>query len=183
MTPEEFTRALESKAKEVQSYYVTTFPAMAGNITLRFVNGNFRAQGFQGSTFKKWKPSTGTVLVKSGALRAATYFASQPGQATIRNNMPYAKMHNEGFKGTVNVKAHTRNVYGKTKVGTGKFTKTGKERTVTQTIKKGEGTVKAHTRKVDMPKRQFIPLSENDSPVLNRAIERELTRDLRKLIL
>ena len=72
MTPEEFVKKLQNKALEVERYAMLEFPNMAGNITLRFINGNFRAQGFQGTTFKKWKPSKGTTLVKTGTLRSAT---------------------------------------------------------------------------------------------------------------
>lgn len=49
MTPEEFVKKLQNKALEVERYATLEFPNMAGNITLRFINGNFRAQGFQGS--------------------------------------------------------------------------------------------------------------------------------------
>jgi hypothetical protein len=96
--------------------------------------------------------------------------------------MPYAKVHNEGFKGEVTVKSHTRNRYSKAKVGTGKFTQKGKERKKTVTFKSGETTVKSHTRKVNIPQRQFIPTQDSPSPVLNNAITRELTKDLKKII-
>lgn len=182
MQPEEFTKALNQKAKEVEQYAQAKFPTMAGNTTLRFIDGNFRAQGYQGATFKKWKKSKGTTLVKSGRLRSATYYTTQSGQATIKNNMPYAKVHNEGFKGTISIKAHTRNQYSKTQIGTGKFTKKGKERKKTMTYKSGESQVKAHTRKVNLPQRQFIPTKDNPSPVLNNAINREMTKDLIKII-
>jgi phage gpG-like protein len=180
MIPHEFELLLKNKASELEQYAMTKFSSTAGNITLRFIDGNFRAGGYQGATFKRWKKSKskGTTLVNTGALRAGTYYTSQPGQATIINNIAYAKVHNEGFKGTVTVKAHTRNKYTKAKVGTGKFTKTGKERTQTLTHKSGQHGVKSHIRKVDIPQRQFMPITSNDSPVLNRAIEREISKDL-----
>ncbi|MNF85492.1 hypothetical protein D3C84_678890 [compost metagenome] len=115
-------------------------------------------------------------------MRAANYYTTQPGETTLKNNQPYAKVHNEGFEGTVTVKSHTRNKYSKTKVGTGKFTKKGKERTKTMTAKSGESTVKAHSRKVKIPKRQFMPTNQNDSPVLNNAIQREVARDINKIM-
>lgn len=42
-------RNVESELKKMALY----FPAMAGEKELRFINGNFRAQGYQGSTFNK----------------------------------------------------------------------------------------------------------------------------------
>lgn len=182
MKPEEFTKALQIKAKDVEQYAQNRFPAVAGDISLRFINGNFRAQGFQAKTFKKWKKSKGTTLVKSGHLRNATYYTTQPGQVTIRNNMPYAKVHNEGFQGKVNIKAHKRNQYNKVKSWTGKYTKTGNSIFKTVSVKSGEIQVKAHTRKVNLPQRQFIPTANNPSPVLNNAINRAVTKDLIKII-
>jgi phage gpG-like protein len=185
MTPEEFSIALETKAKEIKNYANNRFPSVAGNIALRFINGNFRAGGFQGQSFDRWKKSNkkrGSTLVDSGALRADNHYTTQPGQTTLKNNRPYAKLHNEGFEGTVTVKAHTRNKYSKKKVGTGKLTKKGKERMQTMTFKSGQSTVKAHTRKMNIPKRQFMPTNERDSVVLNKAIERQVTRDIKQIM-
>lgn len=185
MTPEEFSRALERKASEVKNYAMNRFPSVAGNIALRFINGNFRAGGFQGQSFDRWKKSNkkrGSTLVDSGALRADNHYTTQPGQVTLKNNRPYARLHNEGFKGTVTVKAHTRNKYSRRKVGTGRFTRTGRERMQTVTYKSGESAVKAHTRKMNIPKRQFMPTNARDSVVLNRAIERQVTRDIKQII-
>ncbi|WP_293871654.1 hypothetical protein [Flavobacterium sp.] len=182
MSPEEFQQNLKAKATQVSTYVQTRFASTAGNVALRFINGNFRAGGYQGKTFKKWKPSQGTTLVKSGALRAANYYTTQPGQATLKNNMPYANVHNEGFKGDVAIKAHSRNSYGKKKVGTGKLTKSGKERKQTVTFKTGEKAIRSHTRKINMPQRQFMPINAGDSPVLNNAVTRAVTNDIKAIL-
>jgi len=184
MTPLELSALIDRKARALKAYAMTQFPSKAGNIALRFVNGNFRAQGFQGTSFKKWKSKKkgGTILVKSGKLRAGTYYTTQPGQFTIKNDLPYAKVHNEGFKGQMSVKGHSRNKYSKTKVGTGKFTKTGKERTRTMTMKTGQSGVKGHSRTVNMPQRQFIPTTKSPSPVLNKAILREVVKDIDQIM-
>lgn len=185
MTPEEFNIQLQKKAREVKTYAQTRYPSVAGNVALRFVNGNFRAQGFQGQSFERWqrsKKKSGSTLVDKGHLRAATFYTTQPGQTTLKNSMPYAKTHNEGFKGTITVAAHSRNRYTRSKVGTGKFTKSGKERKQTVTSKSGSSMVKAHRRKMNLPKRQFMPTHPNDSPILNKAIERQVMRDINKLM-
>lgn len=183
MTPDQFQTLLKTKSKELEQYVMNQFPTKAANIALRFIDGNFRAGGYQGASFQRWKKSgKGTTLVKSGALRAATSYSVQPGQATIFNRMAYAKVHNEGFKGTVTIKAHARNRYTKSKVGTGKLTKSGKERMQTVTAKSGESSVKAHSRMMDIPQRQFMPITPSDSPILNRAIERDVTKDLYKIL-
>lgn len=184
MNPQEFEKLLKKKAQELKVYTESYFPSKAGNIALRFVNGNFRAQGWQGTSFKRWKSNSRnkTILVKTGKMRAATYFTSQHGQFTLKNPMPYARKHNEGWRGIVNVSAHTRNVYKKTKVGTGKFTKTGRERKKTVDQKVGERQVRAHERKVVIPRRQFIPTYDSRSPVLDKAILRMLSRDINKIM-
>ena len=185
MTPEEFSKVLSAKAKEVQNYANNRYPSVAGNIALRFINGNFRAQGFQGQSFERWKKSNkkrGSTLVNKGHLRAANYYTTQPGQTTLKNSSPYAKVHNEGFEGVVTVKAHSRNKYSKAKKGTGKFTKKGKERMQTVTFKSGSSQVREHQRKMMIPKRQFMPTQANDSPVLNNAVERQVARDIKQLM-
>lgn len=184
MTPDQFHILLKNKAKELEQYAVIQFPNKAANIALRFINGNFRAQGYQGASFNRWKKNkrNGTILVKSGALRAATSYSLQPGQVTIFNRMAYAKIHNEGFKGTLTIKAHSRNRYSKSRVSSGKLTKSGKARMQTVTAKSGESSVKAHSRIVNIPQRQFMPITSSDSPVLNRAIERDITKDVYKIL-
>ena len=184
MTPDQFHTLLKNKSKELERYVQTQFPTKAANIALRFINGNFRAQGYQGASFQRWKQNKrrGTILVISGALRSGNSYSTQPGQTTLFNRTAYAKAMNEGFKGTVSVKAHSRNRYKKERVGTGKLTKTGKERMQTVTSKSGESLVKSHSRKMDIPQRQFMPITSSDSPVLNRAIERDVTKDLLKIL-
>ena len=183
MTPEQFQLLLKNKAKELEQYAVNQFPSKAANTALRFIDGNFRAQGYQGAGFNRWKKNKkgSTVLVSSGALRAATSYSLQPGQVTIFNRMAYAKVHNEGFKGSVTIKQHTRNRYSKAKVGTGKKTKSGKERMKTITTKSGESVVKSHIRQVNIPQRQFMPITGYDSIVLVKAIERNVLNDLKNI--
>lgn len=184
MTPEEFDARIKNTARQIEHYREQKFPTMAGNIALRFVDGNFRAQGWQGHGFGHWKPNSrnGRILIRRGHLRAATYFTTQIGQATLKNSSPYAKVHNEGFKGTVSIKEHSRNRMAKGKFGTGSFTKKGKERQVTKTWKIGQTSVKAHTRQMNIPQRQFFQIRENDSPILNNAIDRNVARDLKTII-
>lgn len=180
MSPEQFQYELKQKAIRLKNYAMNYFPSQAGNIALRFINGNFRAQGFQGKVFAKWKKNkrNGTTLVQSGRLRSATYYSSSIGEVTIRNNMPYAKAHNEGFKGVVSIRAHSRVQLGKRKQGTGRYNRNGKERMQTVSYRKGNSSVKAHSRKMNIAQRQFMPITETDSPILNHAIHRQVARSI-----
>lgn len=67
MNPDQFKKHLEKKQAEFRNYVNTVFPKNAGEISLRFIDKNFRDQGWHGNTFQPW-PSIkrkGTILVKS----------------------------------------------------------------------------------------------------------------------
>jgi hypothetical protein len=55
MDTQEFEKLVKRYAKEIKTYAELRFPAEAANTALRFINGNFRAQGWQGASFKPWK--------------------------------------------------------------------------------------------------------------------------------
>jgi phage gpG-like protein len=173
-------KATEAHFKQVLLYA----PAMLGNDAVNFFLDNFKRQGWLGNRLEPWKKRKRNkkrpgraILVDSGRLRRSIRITSiHAGTVTIGTDVPYAKAHNEGFRGVVNVKAHTRGKYAKSKVGTGKLTKKGKERMKTVTSKTGEGTVKAHTRKVNMPRRQFM----GSSPYLTKQLQRRLQAELMK---
>lgn len=157
MTQEQYLQGLNSKTVAFQNYMNNVWPKEAGATALRFINGNFRAQGWQGSSFQPWqqlkKPREGgSILRKTGHLASSFYFNTQPATAIVRTNAPYAKAHNEGFKGQVNVKATIRKV---------------------KTIKGIKDVpVKNFTRNMNLPKRQFMPTDMYDSPVLLEALKR-----------
>lgn len=184
MTPQEFQRQLAQKQEQLKRYVNYQFPNRAGRIAVRFVNGNFRAQGWQGTTFQKWKENArkGTILIKTGRGRRGTSFSTQPAQTRVYNDVQYMGVHNRGFSGTVSVGTHRRNLMGKQKMGTGRFSiKSRKERMKTVAVVKSVTTVKGHTRKMNIPKRKFMPESMQDSPVLANALRREITRSLNQI--
>jgi phage gpG-like protein len=163
-------------------YYVRhEFPKRAGQISVRFVNGNFRAQGWQGGSFSKWPANArkGTVLVKTGRLRRGTNFREGIAAVTVYNNVPYAAAHNLGFRGTVQVKQHTRRRFTKERVATGGLTQSGRPKMKTISRQASVSVVKAHTRNMRLPRRQFMPTSATDSPVLVNALIREIERSLK----
>jgi hypothetical protein len=181
MNANAFNHSIREKEGLLRKYVVLTFPGRAGNMTLRFINGNFRAQGWQGATFQAWRPikRKGTILVKQGTLRRGTYFTTQPGRARIINPVVYARVHNEGFRGTVTVQSYQRRNFKAGKVETGRILRSGRKETRTVHTVKSVSTVKSHTRKMNIPRRQFTPTTGNDSPVLVNALRREVERELR----
>lgn len=183
MTPEQFRANTERMARALENYVVNIFPSRAGKIALRFIDGNFHAQGWQGATFQPWKPNNaGTrILMKRAFLLRSFHYITGPGQCTIFSNSPYAYVHNFGFHGTVNVKAYTRHKYQAQKVGTGRFNKNGTERQKTIHMITDSTDVKAHTRTMNIPRRQFMPTDQNDSPIFANATKREITREVKAI--
>lgn len=160
-------------------------PGMLGNDAVNFFLDNFKRQGWLGNSIEPWRKRSPkakrnrgrAILVDTGRLRRSIrIIQASGGVVRIGSDVPYAKAHNEGFRGVVNVKAHTRNRYGKFKEGSGKFTKKGKERMKSVTRVTGSGQVKAHTRKMNMPKRQFM----GNSPYLTRLLQRRLRAEMMK---
>lgn len=172
-TISQYLRNAEGEVKKMALY----FPSMAGEKALRFINGNFRAQGYQGNSFNKWAAikRKGTILVKTGNLRRSIRSEVRGmGVVAITSNAPYAKVHNEGFSGTVQVGPFKRRITGKAMRYSVKTRKRLKDATYT----KGFTDVSAHTRKVNIKQRQFAPITPYDSPVLNNAIRREIIKQL-----
>jgi phage gpG-like protein len=185
-----FTRFSRRQAGRIASYINDIAPSMVVRKTLRFIDGNFRAQGWQGSTFQPWKNKAsntgkkrpGRILIVTGRLRrGVNYSTNGKGEVKFYNNTPYAKVHNQG--GTINtiasVKAFTRRKFYSDETSApgarkAKFTKKHV----------GNSSVNAHTRKMKivMPKRQFMPYEGNASPVLDNSIKRELEREIKKLL-
>jgi phage gpG-like protein len=185
MTPDEFIKLSRRQAAQVASYINDQAPAMVARKTLRFIDGNFRAQGWQGATFQRWKPINrkGRILIKTGRLRRGVQFTTNGrGEVLFYNNVKYAKVHNEGFEGEVTVRPFTRARYAKGKVfAVNDFTRTGRHRQRTVTNKVGESGVRGFTRKMKIQQRQFMPYEGHESPVLNTSILREIEKDIRKI--
>jgi phage gpG-like protein len=188
--------------KRVRSVLETSLIVIGNEAKNHFVN-SFRLQGFEDKTVEKWKPrkkkeakgrgskksaaEAGTVrsvkagraiLVKSGDLRRSIRRESinkASLKVVIGTDVPYAKIHNEGFRGTEYVKPHRRFVDQGDKMGTGVFSvKTRKEKMATVKIKQD---VKGYSRKMNMPKRQFI----GGSYVLNTKVKKTITKSLDRL--
>lgn len=161
-------------------------------VAVNFFKERFRAQNWADTRTEPWKKrkdnphwarkkersNNRAILIKTGRLRRSIRKISvTPDLITIGTDVPYAAMHNNGFRGTITqtVKAHNRN---RTKFGV-----TERKQLKTRTrIKYGRvptgatSQVRAHTRniRVNIPRRQFM----GPSRVLNTQIERFITAEL-----
>lgn len=118
-----------------------------------YYKSTFRKKAFDGNP---WVPAkvpkkTGSLLIDSGAMLNSIRPAVVTPQRVVisagNGKVDYARAHNEGFRGTVAVPAHTRKT------------------------KRKDVPVKAHTRKTDIPRRQFMGDSEELNGRIHARIE------------
>lgn len=121
-----------------------------------------RFQTEQDPEGKPWKPlSAFTLMFKKGSgiltesTDLRTSFSRSADDTSVRmgTDRPYAAMHQFGLKKTLNIKTHQR------KTSTGSV------------------SVKAHTRKVDMPARPFLGFTDQDRSELIETIKDHLLKD------
>lgn len=160
-------------------------PVMLGNDAVNFFLDSFKRQGWQGSYMQPWRARRSNtrrnrgraLLIQTGRLkRSIRVTGTTGGVVRIGTDVPYAKTHNEGFRGEVQVKAHQRLQYSKHSILSGKFTKKGKERMKTVQRLSGSIQIEAHTRRVNIVKRQFM----GNSPYLTNILKRRLMAEIKK---
>ncbi len=104
----------------------------------------------------KWKPRAykypkGSLLMVTGTMRRSIKAEVRGDGVRFSSAVPYAAIHNEGGSGTKSVRQHTR------------------------TSKKGKPyTIKAHTRKFNMPKRQFVGDGKRTQEIIKGVIKDNL---------
>ena len=145
---------------------------------LKFIDDNFRMQGFQGSSFQPWTPrkakqkgASRKILVQTGQLRRSFVKIDSATGTTISTDIPYAKIHNDGGA----IRHPSRSVILSFKNAKGGRLKLGKTQTENQQRKISQlrrAAVGEHS--VKMPQRQMI----GNSPVLTERIEKILLRIL-----
>ena len=172
---------IEAHFKEVLGYA----PGMLANDALNFFLDRFQQQNWIDNYPESWpgrkvnskKNNSRNLLILTGRGRRSIRVSEVSTQRTvISTDVDYMKAHNDGFKGVVNVKEYTRNRYGKQKIGSGKLNKSGKERMKTVQRITGTGLVRAHTMKMNIPRRRFM----GESAVLTQQLLRHLTAELMK---
>jgi len=97
--------------------------------------------------------------VVTGSLRRSIQAKETPDGVKFTSNQPYATLHNEGGKGSVTVKQHTRK------------SKKGKPYTVRQ-----------HTRAMNVPQRQFVGDGEDTRRLIQGVIDDNVQRYNEELI-
>jgi phage gpG-like protein len=149
----------------VNVLYSRTLPMRIAAEAELFFKESFRSQGFIDKMLRPWKVTkkgkksylghSSGILIGSGALmRSIRTVKQSEGIVHIsagNEHVPYAQIHNEGFDGTEGVKAHQRKT------------------------RKGSVSVRAFTRHMVMPQRQFMGDSSMLSDNIDKIIIREIT--------
>lgn len=171
--------------------YDTLVP-LAATEAVNFSKERFRAQNWLGNTTQPWKKrkekkrakSKGRAILVLHAVLKRDIHKEYVGRdkaiiSTSKLTVPYAKAHNEGFRGTVVVPEHKRSRFKKVKESY--TTRKGNKRTRTSKqvdASKEKITVRTHNMKMNLPKRQFV----GASPVLDKKIERMITAQFIKAL-
>ena len=113
MTTTEFQALLKTKQKEIENLQDRVLPIKIGAIAKAHFQNNFRESGFVDNGLRSWKPAkrlsyegksnkvdtrNKTLLSDRNHLFSSIEYTYQPGIVTIRNEVPYAAVHNEGLR-------------------------------------------------------------------------------------
>lgn len=149
MTWDELAIYFERKAAELTE----DVPEIVAETATEYFKQRFTEKEFDGSMWERAKVAkrTGSLLVESGALVNSI----QPKEITPtkvvisagNEKVDYAQVHNEGFRGPVTIPAHTRNT------------------------RRGPQNVRTHTRRVNIPQRQFMGESRELAAKMVQRIE------------
>lgn len=129
-----------------------SLPKLVAEDAAEYSRRRFAEKNFDGKPWKplskNYRPTRGTLLVRSGALLNSVRVVSVSQEKVVigagNSKVPYAQVHNEGFSGSVVVKTHSRRMKG------------GK------TVR-----VKSHNRRMNIPRRQFM----GNCPELERKLK------------
>ncbi len=149
---------------------------------------NFRRQAFFD---KPWQPRSvpekgkpRAILIKHDHLRKSIESRVKGDSIVFTSNVPYASVHNEGFKGTQSVKAHsriikahTRHITARSSLKTRKMTKA-----YNQQVREHTQNVGAFSRNIEIPQRQFIGDHPKVRSIIKETIDEELEAFNQKLL-
>lgn len=145
----EIDKLLENQMEEI----LQGTAQIVAETSVEYFQNTFRTKKFDGNP---WAPPrvpkrSGSLLVQSGALlnsiRPVLVSPERIVIAAGNEKVDYAQVHNEGFTGTVTVPAHIRHT------------------------RRGDQVVRQHTRRVNIPQRQFIGAAQELENDLQERIE------------
>lgn len=176
MSAPDLKKYIDKTLRDINRAYERTIPVKVGNEAVNFFKDNFKEGGFRDCGLKKWK-ATRRQQISKGAnaqygplmsgrehLRRSISSKTEPGKVIIYNNVPYAKVHNEGYSGVQYVRPFRRG----RKLASNLASK--------KVVKVGGQNVRGFSRKMIIPKRQFMGNSKDLDNIIDNIITKELTR-------
>ncbi|MFN4249282.1 MAG: hypothetical protein ACK4EY_16260 [Flavipsychrobacter sp.] len=198
MNANQLAKKLEH-ARRKMLIYKTEWPRKAGVLALDYIDSNFRAQGYRDKTLVPWRRTQsgkrarfGTksgILIQSGRLRRDNGMQTGKEQVRIYNRSRYARVHNEGFRGKVTVRAHTRRrqingsiQYNNMRYGYGANMSIKTRRALKNKRVTDNQYVKSHSRQMNIPQRQFMPNAKRGSFILNTDVRTMTNKDINNIL-
>ena len=159
MDIDEFKNYLKALPEKILS----TAPAIVSETAVEYYKERFAVKGFDGSPWIPGRPKkSGSLLVQSGnlmnSIRPAYVGPDKVVISAGNAQVPYAQVHNEGFEGDVAIQSYVRSTKGKANK---KKADAGD----------APGTVKAHTRHMKIPKRQFMGYSRDMADRIKKRLD------------
>jgi len=176
---------IERIGRELKAYQRDVYKKV-GAVGLKFIDDNFRLQGYQATKIIPWRATkkkintlalgrpghltSRGILQGIGRLRRSPRTDS-PGPGLVRwyTDVVYAAVHNQGFNGNENVRAHIRRIKTRDSFEGRKQKSTG----VTG--------VKSFTRHMNIPRRQFMPTVDRPSEIFNKQIWTKINTDVQHI--
>lgn len=152
-------RELEAYLSSLPDKVMGDTAEIVAETATEYFKETFRKKAFDGNPWTPAKTAKrrGSLLIDSGAMmNSIRPLVITPHRVVIaagNQKVTYARAHNEGYDGEVQVPAHTRRT------------------------KKGDVPVRAHTRTAHIPQRQFM----GDSEELNKQIKERIENYIKSL--
>lgn len=152
-------------------------PDIVAETATEHFKDSFTKKAFDGNP---WAPAkvprkNGSLLVDSGnlvnSIRPAYIGRDKVIISAGNDKVGYAQVHNEGYTGPMSVPQHTRKTTART-INVPEYTRKGKSVAAhSWAIPGGNVSVKAHTRQVDIPQRQFMGESNELAETLKNKLQ------------
>lgn len=160
-------KALAAKIKKAQA----GVPKILANVGQNYFLSNFQKEAWRDTVYKKW-PKRKDKTIKRPVLIGRTRKLRQSVQRSIKEaspnrirwgtSVPYAEVHNEGFRGIVHRRAHKRKTFSKTTVfNTGTMSiKTRRHTSKKIKVQSGKMNIKSTSYRMNIPQRRFMGQSK-----------------------
>lgn len=185
---------IKKHQKEIDALMRRKIPVIAGRMAKDHFQDNFRKGGFVDNGLRPWTPSKrlssggtsasshyGTLLSSRNHLFSSIAYAPAPYSVTVRNNVPYATVHNDG--GTVSpavTPAMRRYAWFRFFRETGGKSGGRKAPSPQASRWKALALTKKSKLRIRIPRRRFIGESADLSAKISKRLEAEIIRILNK---